>query len=182
MHMRDQLHLGYAGPITFGKPQMEPKQLMMGSIFWEDQIILKGPKPLWGTRLGVGTNVFWLCGLTDIRPFTPAHDPSILSLQAHESKWLSRDGATTFCFSESVVVPWWLAAVFAAHASGGGLSTDGFTRYWCSYLSRFEYHQLAQNYFEKAVLRRKISRGMEYVLLYRISILLLSLQYRFKTK
>ena len=39
-----------------------------------------------------------------------------------------------------------------------------------------------QNYFEKAVLRRKISRGMEYVLLYRISILLLSLQYRFKTK
>ena len=84
MHMRDQLHLGYAGPITFGKPQMEPKQLM-GPIFWEDQIIFRGPKPLLGTGLGVGTNVFWLCGLTDIRPFTPAHDPSILSLQAHES-------------------------------------------------------------------------------------------------
>ena len=58
---------------------MEPKQLMMGPIFWEDQIIFRGSKLKLGTRLGVGTNVFWFCGLTDIRPFTPAHDPKHLS-------------------------------------------------------------------------------------------------------
>ena len=154
---------------------MEPKQLMMGPIFWEDQIGFRG----WAWE----QTYFGMC-FDGQKTFHSSSRP-----QASLCKLMNRN--------------YYQGIGQKQHFAFSSLSSSPHNQRQCSQHMLVEERypqtdlpatgartQLALNITSQhktnlkklSYVRRKISRGMEYVSLYRISIFLLALQCRFKTK
>ena len=163
---------------------MEPKQLMMGPIFWEDQIIFKRIKTNIRDQAGCGNKCILVLWFDGYKTFHSSSRP-----QASLCKLMNRN--------------YYQGIGQKQHFVFSSLSSSPHNQRQCSQhmLVEESYPQTdlpatgartqvalnittqhKTNLKKLSYVRRKISRGMEYVLLYRISIFLLSLQCRFKTK